>query len=101
MSAIGWTVATGPTGVTTWTSGPVQVTASRSGVVLRLILEPAKSRVHAVKTLDDLQRVVKSICDAVKTPAGQAIVDTLQEAFARHQHLAICHRLRQRKAAFA
>jgi len=27
---------------------------------------------------------------------GEAIVETLLEAFTRHQHLAICHRLRQR-----
>lgn len=96
MSAPAWNVEVGETGRTTWTSGPVSITASRSGCVLALITGERGNQVFAILNPDDLQRVVKAVRAGVKTPAGEAIVETLLEAFTRHQHLAICHRLRQR-----
>lgn len=87
-----WEVTHGPAGVTAWESGPVTITASRSGVCLWLRVDGGTT--HAIRSLDDLQRVVRTIRERVRTPAGDAIVETLTEAFGRHQELAMRHALR-------
>lgn len=75
----------------TWTSGPVVISATRNGVALWLRVEHGKTCI--IKSLEDLSRVTGAIRDRVRTAAGDAIVSTLLDAFGRHQELALKYSL--------
>ncbi|HRE87509.1 MAG TPA: hypothetical protein PK095_00090 [Myxococcota bacterium] len=80
----------------TWTSGPVEISATRNGVCLWLRVNNGQT--YIIKSLEDLSRVTGTIRDRVRTAAGDAIVTTLLEAFGRHQELALQHALLGRTA---
>lgn len=80
-----------------WSSGPVQINATRRGVILFLGI-PRGGATCAIRSLEDLLRVVEKVRARVEPGAAEAIVGVLTEGFEAHQSLAIRHHLRRAAA---